>query len=87
MIDASDVDGMWNKLKLSDRSRDVVYISKVGDQFQVETLDVTIILIRKFVSALEHYCDQISGTVSLITGDEMRNRVLNALPATPHGRS
>ena len=83
LIDTSDVVGIWDKLKQSDRSRDAVYISKVRDQFQAEALDVTTTSIRKFVSILEHYRDQIAGTDSPITDVEMRNRLLNALPSDP----
>ena len=83
MIDTSDIVGIWDKLKQSDRSRDAVYISKVRDQFQAEALDVTTTSIRKFVSILEYYRDQITGTDSSITDVEIRNRLLNALPSDP----
>src|SRR5450432_1490871 len=80
-LDNNDPAGMWEKLKASDRSRDAVFISNVRTNFASQLFDPSKQSMRQFVNILEHYRTQISATDAPITDIELRNKILQALPA------
>lgn len=79
-LDDNNPTGMWNRLQEADRSRDAIFISNVKDAFQEETFDPVQMTVRQFVTRLEAYRGQIATTDNPITDDDMRLRLLNALP-------
>jgi hypothetical protein len=80
-LDNNDPASMWEKLKASDRSRDAVFISNIRTKFASELYDPSKQSFRQFLNILEHYRTQISATDAPITDIELRNKILQALPA------
>ena len=71
---------MWEKHKRSDRSRDELFIANVRANFHKTHFTPEKQTIRQFVESLEGFRTQVANTGKPITDDEMRDRLLGALP-------
>ena len=71
---------MWEKLKRSDRSRDELFIANVRANFHKTYFTPEKQTIRQFVESLESFRTQVANTGKPITDDEIRDRLLGALP-------
>jgi ATP-dependent exoDNAse (exonuclease V) beta subunit len=80
LLEQKDPKGMWEKLKRSDRSRDELFIANVRANFHKTHFTPEKQTIRQFVESLESFRMQVANTGKPITDDEMRDRLLSALP-------